>query len=419
LSEQLKKSNVQNKTTGAQVEAKKSGLKYLKPNEILFHDNDIAESLYIIQSGQLRLYKPKGKGQVELAILRSGEVIGEMGYFDIQSPRRSCSAMAIVKTEIIEISYKAFGKTIESLNPWFKTIITTLATRLKKTNERVRSLEDNSISYGKDGKMGEYIFMTSSECLKYIDLLLFITNAQSEKISDTHPDYIKIKDFRSEIMKSEKKIFLHIEPVIYKCLLQSWKYHAVEVFQFPDLKMTEILILLEKIGIIQQEMNSEGIKSFYILNPFLLKEVLHFFVQQKNITEDKKFIYDFKSHTFIRSLFLNEGFSRNIPQKVYSGEIKRKPKMKVSNIDQPKKEITGEQVFLENIFDDLAKQKLFLKSEDLSNIQMYGLIDDFLIDGLGPESKPYVYVQWYECYIFLSIMEVLKAIDDLNKARAS
>ena len=105
----------------------KSGIKTLKPGEILFNDGENADSLFIIQKGQVRLFKPKGKGFVELAVLRSGEVIGEMAYFDEEpnGKKRSCSAAAITPVEIIEISFAAFGKTMQSLNPWFKTIITT------------------------------------------------------------------------------------------------------------------------------------------------------------------------------------------------------------------------------------------------------------------------------------------------------
>ena len=75
----------------------KSGIRQLKAGEALFHDGDVADSLFIIQKGQLRLFKPKGKGFIELAVLRSGEVIGEMAYFDDDGSgkKRSCSAAAI------------------------------------------------------------------------------------------------------------------------------------------------------------------------------------------------------------------------------------------------------------------------------------------------------------------------------------
>ena len=45
----------------------KSGMRLLQPSEVLFNDGDPANSLFIIQKGQLRLYKPKGRGFIEIA----------------------------------------------------------------------------------------------------------------------------------------------------------------------------------------------------------------------------------------------------------------------------------------------------------------------------------------------------------------
>src|SRR5690606_38895574 len=145
-------------------------------------DGDIASSLFIIQKGQVRLYKPKGKGYIELAVLRAGEVIGEMAYFDEDGSgkKRSCSASAITHVEIIEISFTAFGKTMESLNPWFKTIINTLVTRLRKANVRIKELEDNqaSVSYG--GKHSGYEFLKPIEVMRILGTFFLVFKAHAE-----------------------------------------------------------------------------------------------------------------------------------------------------------------------------------------------------------------------------------------------
>ena len=57
----------------------KSGLIKYSPGDVLFNQNDPADCLYIIQKGQIRLFIPKGRGFVDLAILRTGEVIGRFG----------------------------------------------------------------------------------------------------------------------------------------------------------------------------------------------------------------------------------------------------------------------------------------------------------------------------------------------------
>jgi CRP/FNR family cyclic AMP-dependent transcriptional regulator len=147
-----------------------SGLRQLKPGEILFNDGEKANSLFIIQKGQLRLFKPKGKGFIEIATLRAGEVIGEMAYFDDDGGgKRSCSASAMVGSEVIEISFSAFAKTMSGLNPWFKTIINTLANRLRQTNSRVKELESNSasVNYG-TGKHSGYEFFKANDVIKIL-----------------------------------------------------------------------------------------------------------------------------------------------------------------------------------------------------------------------------------------------------------
>ena len=161
----------------------KSGLRRLKPSEILFNDGEKANSLYIIQNGQLRLFKPKGKGFIEIAVLRVGEVIGEMAYFDDDGGgKRSCSAMAMVSSEVIEISFTAFSKTMAGLNPWFKTIINTLANRLRATNARVKELESNStsVNYG-TGKHSGYEFLKPNDVIKTLGTFFLVFKSHGEK----------------------------------------------------------------------------------------------------------------------------------------------------------------------------------------------------------------------------------------------
>ena len=81
-------------TTPPPKDQGRSGLRQLKTGEVLFEDGEVADSLFIIQKGQLRLYKPKGKGFVEIAVLRAGEVLGEMAFFDEDGSGRKRSASA-------------------------------------------------------------------------------------------------------------------------------------------------------------------------------------------------------------------------------------------------------------------------------------------------------------------------------------
>ena len=182
------------------TQTQKSGMKTFKAAEILFREGDLASSLYIIQKGQIRLFLPKGRGFVEIGILRAGEVIGEMAFFDETAKRRSCSAEAIVQTDVIEISFEAFAKTMQNLNPWFKTIINTLADRLRKANDKIKSLESNSVSFGKDGKVSDYKFFHNVDIVRFLSMLVLVVESHGIDASGVRVlDISKLKFFLVEM----------------------------------------------------------------------------------------------------------------------------------------------------------------------------------------------------------------------------
>ena len=154
-------------------------------------------------------------------LFKKGEVIGEMAFFDENQARRSCSASALVQTKVIEISFKSFGKAIKNLNPWFKTIIFTLADRLRDSNDLVKSLEDNSLSYGVT-KSNQYKFFDYSDLVKLLNYFLIVFNGHGEKVEAG--------------FKIERKTL---------------KYHLLDVFNFPEAKLEEFIKVMEEINCLQ------------------------------------------------------------------------------------------------------------------------------------------------------------------------
>lgn len=248
---------------------KKSGIKTLKPGEVLFNEGDNAASMYIIQKGQLRLFRPKGKGFIELAVLRSGEVLGEMSYFDPESKKRSASAAAITQVEIIEISFTALEKTMAALNPWFKTLINTLAERLRKSNERVKALENNSIGFS-----GEFKFFQSADIVKMLSLLFFA--------------------FRSLSENKEGKWVLHLSKL---------KMYAVDIFSVNEAKLEEFIQLLISEKITEVAMDEDGSpKNLMIKEPETFRIFQVFFNAQRSMKDDKKLIISNKCEKFLTKI---------------------------------------------------------------------------------------------------------------------
>jgi CRP/FNR family cyclic AMP-dependent transcriptional regulator len=245
---------------------KKSGMKTLKPGEVLFNEGDSAESMYIIQKGQIRLFRPKGKGFVEIAVLRSGEMIGEMAYFDPSSKRRSASASAITQTDIIEISFTALEKTMVSLNPWFKTLINTIAERLRKTNERVRELESNSVGYSSD-----YKFFQSAEVVKILSLLFFT--------------------FRTLGEQKEDRWFLNTSKL---------KMYTTDIFTIQESKVEEFMQLLLDEKLIEASTDSEdSTKVYSVAQPEFFRTFQIFFNTQRSMKDEKKLNISAKCEKFI------------------------------------------------------------------------------------------------------------------------
>lgn len=254
---------------------KKSGIRTFKQGETIFKKDDPAESLYIIQKGQIRLFLPKGRGFVELAILRTGEVIGEMGYFDEKATRRSCSAEALTTVEVIEISYHAFAKTMEGLNPWFKTIINTLADRLRKTNDKVKQLEGNSVGLSTSDKVGSYTFFNQSDILKLLSVTYMCFKTHGQK-------------------NDQGKIELHQSKL---------RFYAIDIFAIPEVKFEEFLLLISSENFIEIALDGDNLpKLLRIANVETLRSIMVFINTQRMLEDSKKIKVGVKCERFLKKI---------------------------------------------------------------------------------------------------------------------
>ena len=104
--------------------------------EILFRENDVGEFFYVIQEGQVEVYKIKGKAKVPLAVLNPGQCVGEFSALD--GKRRSATAVALTEVTVLKINAETLDSQIRRNPAWFRTITFSLVERLRKTNEILR-----------------------------------------------------------------------------------------------------------------------------------------------------------------------------------------------------------------------------------------------------------------------------------------
>lgn len=118
--------------------------KNFRSGEFLFHEGDVSHALYLIKKGSVAIRKRKGSAYVELAKVHSGEVIGELAFFDRRP--RSAAAVAIGDVEAFEISFESLDKLWAQIPEYMKTIMASVSERLRKANELIRKLQNETIS---------------------------------------------------------------------------------------------------------------------------------------------------------------------------------------------------------------------------------------------------------------------------------
>lgn len=109
-----------------------------KPGEIIFKMGDVAEHMYIMQSGKVEIYVSTPQGDKSFAVIGPGEFFGEMAIID--KGNRSASARAVEETRVIMLDEKTFDLHIQSNPAIVRKILKNMSIRLRETNNQVQTL---------------------------------------------------------------------------------------------------------------------------------------------------------------------------------------------------------------------------------------------------------------------------------------
>lgn len=110
-------------------------LRAFKPGEVIFEEGSRGRELCIIEAGVVGVYKETGEGQIELARIPKGGVIGEMSLLD--NLPRSATVKAIETTRALMINQQVFLAITQKLPAWLNSIIKIVVSRLRDANKRV------------------------------------------------------------------------------------------------------------------------------------------------------------------------------------------------------------------------------------------------------------------------------------------
>ncbi|WP_121257318.1 Crp/Fnr family transcriptional regulator [Nocardioides ferulae] len=111
----------------------------LRRNQALFHQDEEGASLYVVQTGMLKLSRRGGQAAAGIqALFGAGDVFGEMSL--LGGGRRSGTVVAVTPSTVLELPQPRFDEWLEE-RPWMAGVLLRhLARRLRSSSEVISDL---------------------------------------------------------------------------------------------------------------------------------------------------------------------------------------------------------------------------------------------------------------------------------------
>lgn len=117
----------------------------VEKGEIILKQGEVADSLYVIVAGRVKIYMNDESGrEVLLKTLAAGDFFGEIPMFD-QEPR-TANVATLERCHLQVLSYKSFKKCIERSPDIATKVMETLAKRLREADRKISALALMDIS---------------------------------------------------------------------------------------------------------------------------------------------------------------------------------------------------------------------------------------------------------------------------------
>lgn len=99
----------------------------------IFEAGDVAEEAFLIEEGEIRIFKEEDGIKHEIAVLGEGEIFGEMAL--IKNTSHTANAVATKRAVLIIITQKALKEKLEEADPLIAALIHMFVKRIYKSNE--------------------------------------------------------------------------------------------------------------------------------------------------------------------------------------------------------------------------------------------------------------------------------------------
>ncbi|MEW6571111.1 MAG: cyclic nucleotide-binding domain-containing protein [Nitrospirota bacterium] len=112
--------------------------------EIIFREGEAGDRMYVVQSGKVKITKRSPSGDLTIAVLKNGEIFGEMALFD-RLPR-SATAEAFGEARVLGIDKEKLFRTISTDPTLAFRILESMSQRLRKLGEDFMKLQKRGLS---------------------------------------------------------------------------------------------------------------------------------------------------------------------------------------------------------------------------------------------------------------------------------
>jgi CRP-like cAMP-binding protein len=113
--------------------AQASDLRELRRNDVLFHQGEEADHLFVVERGRIAIANRSEDGRESLiALMEPGDLFGEMGLFD---GARSADARALELSTVVTLPYGPVREALERHPAALWSVVKLLASRLRAVDE--------------------------------------------------------------------------------------------------------------------------------------------------------------------------------------------------------------------------------------------------------------------------------------------
>lgn len=103
--------------------------------QVIFREGQQGTKMYIVESGEVQIYKETPRGERELGIVRDGGIFGEMALID-DSPRMA-SARAQDNCVLQVVEREKLNKKLEKADPFLRALLKILVQNLRAMSKQI------------------------------------------------------------------------------------------------------------------------------------------------------------------------------------------------------------------------------------------------------------------------------------------